>query len=305
MLSFQAGNGYNQAGDASMGTHNQITYIQDDLRISLDEFAVSGSMASIHAHNTYEIYYLYAGERFLYLNQTTYHLKKGDLVLINAYDRHRTIAASVNEHQRFLVMLNEQSLQLLPLTEIDAAELFHRGSSVLRLSREEQAAVEHLLFRLLQERKSGQPGCRNMMQALVTELMITLFRHQPAADNRMLAFHDRAAEMMKYLNAHYRRSITIMELSERFALSRFHLSRLFKSATGFTVIDYIHHVRLLEARQLLRSTSHSVSSIADMLGFGSLAHFERMFKRSTGTSPTLFRKLLSESKGDFRRKEDD
>jgi AraC-like DNA-binding protein len=287
-----------------MDIGNNFTHIIDDVRISLAEFTYSSSMRSSHAHNTYEIYYLYAGERYFYLDQTTYHLKKGDLVLIHAYDRHRTIAAPVKEHQRFIVMMSKEALQNLPLIDIDALDLFHKGSSVLRLSKEEQAAIEHLLFRLLYEHEANQPGFQDIQRALLIELVVMLHRHKPIAATLNVEIHQRAAEIMRYLNANHQKSITIVELSQHFSISRYHLSRIFKSATGFTIIEYINHVRLLEARQLLCSTKFPISHLATMLGFGSLVHFERLFKKSAGMSPKQYRNLLPEWREVNNHKED-
>ena len=49
------------------------------------------NMASKHYHDHFEIYYLVNGERYYFIENRTYHVKKGDIVLINKYLLHRTI----------------------------------------------------------------------------------------------------------------------------------------------------------------------------------------------------------------------
>ena len=49
---------------------------------------ISSSMKSYHYHKSFEVYYLYAGERNYFIKDKTFHVKKGNLVLINEYDIH-------------------------------------------------------------------------------------------------------------------------------------------------------------------------------------------------------------------------
>jgi len=61
-------------------------------------------------------------------------------------------------------------------------------------------------------------------------------------------------------------------------------SRLFKSTTGFSIIEYVIAVRIKEAQQLLRDTSKPVTEISAEAGFGDLVHFCRTFKKQTGVT---------------------
>jgi AraC-like DNA-binding protein len=64
---------------------------------------------------------------------------------------------------------------------------------------------------------------------------------------------------------------------------------MFKKATGMTFTEYLSLVRIAKAKKLLANPQARVSEIAFEAGFASLTHFNRMFKRITGQSPSEFR----------------
>ena len=75
-----------------------------------------------------------------------------------------------------------------------------------------------------------------------------------------------------------------------FSVSEGHLSRKFKKKTGRTVSQYIMTARLTSARRLLESSSMSIRDIAENVGFSSLNHFDKMFKKDHGFTPSEYMK---------------
>jgi len=56
-------------------------------------------------------------------------------------------------------------------------------------------------------------------------------------------------------------------------------------------IDYLNHVRILEAQKLLNETGMNITMVSEKVGFESSSHFGRVFKAISGISPTQYRKL--------------
>ena len=83
----------------------------------------------------------------------------------------------------------------------------------------------------------------------------------------------------------------VEEMAASFHLSPDHFTRLFKKLKGVSPRELILRARIDSARRLLLSSSHSVTRIAALTGFGDIYHFSRQFKQRTGRSPTRFRKL--------------
>ena len=74
--------------------------------------------------------------------------------------------------------------------------------------------------------------------------------------------------------------------------STFYFCKMFKKATGLNFTDYLSRVRVEKAKNLLLNPNARVSEIAYEAGFQSLTHFNRVFKKVAGQSPTAYRNKL-------------
>ena len=75
-------------------------------------------------------------------------------------------------------------------------------------------------------------------------------------------------------------------------MSSFYFCKMFKKATGVNFTDFLSRVRIEKAKNLLLNPNLRISEIAYEVGFQSLTHFNRMFKRILGLSPTEYREQL-------------
>ena len=74
--------------------------------------------------------------------------------------------------------------------------------------------------------------------------------------------------------------------------STFYFCKMFKKITGLNFTDYLSRVRIEKSKDLLLNPNLRVSEIAFEVGFQSLTHFNRVFKRILGQSPTDYRAQL-------------
>lgn len=78
-----------------------------------------------------------------------------------------------------------------------------------------------------------------------------------------------------------------------------HLSRVFKKATGETLINYIQNEKIKTAIYLFKETNLSVSQVADRLGYTNFSYFSQLFKQKTGYTVREYkRKYLNKTDGD-------
>lgn len=85
------------------------------------------------------------------------------------------------------------------------------------------------------------------------------------------------------------------QLAEMSGLSTRHYSRIFKSLTGKSPIEYLIALRMNHAKALLQTQELSVSEVAASAGFQDPFHFSRSFKQHTGVSPRLYLHLRKQS----------
>jgi two-component system, response regulator YesN len=101
--------------------------------------------------------------------------------------------------------------------------------------------------------------------------------------------HFRAEELMRYIDEHYSDQFSLADLAARFALNPSYLSRAFGKETGSTIVEYVNKVRIRKSCVLLKRSESSILEIAFAVGYNSLSHFNKYFRRIMNMSPREFR----------------
>ena len=99
---------------------------------------------------------------------------------------------------------------------------------------------------------------------------------------------ERLLEITNYIYANYK-SVTLEDLSEKFFLSKPYLSKYIKEKSGMTFGDILKQIRMKKARAMLRSGNATVESIAEMVGYQNVEHFNRVFKKMYNMTPVQYR----------------
>ena len=99
------------------------------------------------------------------------------------------------------------------------------------------------------------------------------------------------SEILNYINDNYNKNLSLKETSEKFYLSYYYLSRLFKEVTGFTFVAYVNIIRVNKAKLLIDETDEKLEAISEIVGFGSQKQFVRVFKTLYGISPSKYRSI--------------
>lgn len=100
----------------------------------------------------------------------------------------------------------------------------------------------------------------------------------------------RLVPLFEYIDAHFAEEITLESCAELLHLNKSYLCRLFRTATGSTLWDFINFVRVCKSEEMLAGKMN-LSEIAYATGFSSPSYFHRTFKKYKQISPSEFRKL--------------
>ena len=84
--------------------------------------------------------------------------------------------------------------------------------------------------------------------------------------------------------------VLLDELSRKFYISKYYLTREFKKAYGETIFQHIIAMRINYAKRLLRFTDKSVDEIAELCGFHDQSYFTKQFKKAENMTCLAFRK---------------
>ena len=97
-------------------------------------------------------------------------------------------------------------------------------------------------------------------------------------------------EAASYIIDHFNENLSLESVAKKLYINKCYLSRIFKEASGFTVNEYINMIRIRKSRELLSSTSLTVTEVAEAVGYDTITYFERVFRQYTLTSPSAYRK---------------
>lgn len=95
-----------------------------------------------------------------------------------------------------------------------------------------------------------------------------------------------------FIQNHQSEDISLGDVARAVNTSTFYFCKMFKKATGLNFTDYLSRVRIEKAKNLLLNQNLRISEIAFEVGFQSLTHFNRVFKKIVGQSPTQYRLQL-------------
>ncbi len=139
---------------------------------------------------------------------------------------------------------------------------------------------------------AGEQIIRNCTELIIISL-IRKDRYSSVSENNALLsvssdkITDNVVEIMneKLLTS---QNINLDEISYKLGFSKSYIKAQFKKKTGVSVIQYFIRMKINKSKELLSQKKYSVSEISDMLGFGSIFYFSRIFKKHTDMTPTEY-----------------
>lgn len=99
--------------------------------------------------------------------------------------------------------------------------------------------------------------------------------------------HERlVADAKQYLQNHLSEKISLTQVAQSLGISVSLLKRIFKEQTENSVITYLTHLRISEAKRMIRNRNYNFTQIAEALGYDNIHYFSSQFKKQTGMTPT-------------------
>jgi AraC-like DNA-binding protein/ligand-binding sensor protein len=132
----------------------------------------------------------------------------------------------------------------------------------------------------------------------VVKLLAIFAEHLSMVSNRIVLQEQNAEPVAitrakQFIVEHQTEELSLEQVAKSVHTSKFYFCKMFRKATGINFTDYLSRVRTERAKNLLLNPNLRISEIAYEVGFQSLTHFNRVFKRILGQSPTDYRNQLS------------
>ncbi len=242
-----------------------------------------------HWHERIEIILIQDGSMVITIDDETKHIGSGDMCIISPEQPH-TAKAGENGVSYLVLMFNISDLEngtraskefLSPVSAGNNRYLFPIHDDIANKT------YMDITDLLTQEKFKGTALC---VIGKLYELFGILSKYtvifSPKARSKMFD------EVIEYIGEHFTAELTTKQLSERFGYSEAYFCRIFKKATGLSVISYINTLRLETACKYLKD-GESITYAALISGFKDVSYFSKQFKAQYNMTPKKYRNLFN------------
>lgn len=295
-----------------ISSHPEVRRRESDIGLRAFPFEVlhvegpAQNMHHYHWHDFMELSYVRSGEGVFEIENKSYTIAAGDIVVINdverhrvVYDERRTLHETVFHFDRSVLGSEEESDfdygYLRPFL-IHGADFVNKSP----LRGEDKCRAGKIVQNISQEYLHKKPYYEMMIRAELLTLITLLVRAAGTVTNRRnggtrnrFRTSVRIRPMLKYMTDYLHTELTLGGLAERFSVNSSYLSSLFKRQMGVSFTAYLANIRVRSAVELLNAGALNSCEIAQRCGFSSQAQFYRCFKRVMGMNPGQYRGVRS------------
>lgn len=134
----------------------------------------------------------------------------------------------------------------------------------------------------------------------VLRLLTVFAQHLASLSNQLMVTAEKiespvVSRAKVFITQHQDEEVSLRQVAAAVNTSAFYFCKVFKQATGLTFTDYLARTRIEKVKNLLLNPHKRISEVAYETGFQSLSQFNRVFRRVTGQSPTVWRAKLPQA----------
>jgi AraC-like DNA-binding protein len=256
---------------------------------------LTGALPPDRHLGAFEIHYMVRGHLRWWVEEEQFSFSTGQIFVIRPGELHGGDEGSLQPCEHYWLRIKFPASGALPSLTPAETEDLRRGFETLEYRTfPTSPTVKEFFDRLLEEhRHTKSRHALTMARALLHALLITVLREHDRyiemAARRPLATW-RVRRTLQWMEARiYNNDEPIDNVAKQVGLSPAGLRARFKTETGFTPHEYLHHRRIEEAQRRLAETADEVTAIAHELGFSSSQYFSTAFRRQTGLTPGEYR----------------
>ena len=252
---------------------------------------------TLHKHTFYEITWIEKGGGAQVVDYKEYKNVNGSLFFISPGQLHHfedwqpLVGGSVFFTENFFSFNNQHDTQLFEATFLDN---FY-ANPFLKPSKKEFSEILNTLNLLYVERSrkdySENIG-RSYLHILLAQIQRCIDkRNKNVAPKKYIVIYKK---LKKLVDEHFMKNWTASDYARQLNITQHHLNLVSKEVTGKTTSGLLRARSVLEAKRMLTFSDAPVSEIAADLGVYDVSYFAKIFKAETQSSPSAFRKAMSE-----------
>ncbi len=273
----------------------KILYTNDSEVVNYAHSVSKYCDVEIHLHDSCEIFMAVSDNIRYHIEGKAYDLKSGDVVITNEKEIHRPATVDDNIYDRKFIQFRPNIFTPFLSHDYNPLSIFDnrkRGvGNLFSLSKTNDKKIENLFDEIENLSSNYSPKNQLLVKTKMLELFIILeelYHKQYPKENPPKAIDLRITKIIDELDKSYKEPFSLDKLSERHFIDKFYLCRLFKKATGFTLLEYIQSKRIQHAKKLIRQ-GITITESSRLSGFDDYSNFYKIFKKMVKKSPKKFR----------------
>lgn len=248
---------------------------------------------TLHCHHQYEVYYFVSGDVSYFVEGQYYKPTPHSMLLLSPNVFHGVRLESEAPYLRFALHFLPEALPVEAREYMLAPFINGRKQKSIFYEQVDRFGLDAYFNQLIDCRKMNQETralCVPFrVQSLLTQILFISETLKPTLQAKTRT--DRVAGWIEYLNENLSRPLSLDELSSRFYVSKHHMNKVFRQATGTTVIDYVARKRITLAQQMI-AQGVPAGEAALRTGFHDYSVFYKAYKKIMGCSPSSRVKTL-------------
>ena len=246
---------------------------------------------AFHSHDFYELYFYVSGNVTYYIENETYYLSKGDILIIPPGKLHRTVIGEGGLYDRYVLWLYPNRISeddgLRALTETAESLANEKNTRLVSYDGHELIFMKELFEKLCEEFREDRPYSYEICRSCVTLILREVCSALSSAPVKAAEREELISRVISRLNADIAAAPSLDELSSEFYISKYHLAHKFREYTGTTVHRYILMKKINTAKELLENGAQT-SKVCELCGFSTYSNFYKAFTKITGSSPKKY-----------------
>ena len=259
-------------------------------------------VADVHSHNYMELAFVLCGTMYIRFGDTTETFEAGEICLIRQGLLHADFL-KCNDTIILYLGINDRFFDQAFFSDADgrASNTFLRDIIVKKrmahdfvrfIPKHPSAVIPFLYLQILEEMFRLEPGhlhlvegyCERILYLLPAEYQITLTDVERSEYSFYLY-----KDVKAYIEEHYA-AVSTKVLSEQFGYNQDYFNRLIKKFSGRTYTQLLQDTRIKAAASLLETSTLSIETISQMVGYSNLGYFYRAFQAAYGCRPREYRR---------------
>ncbi len=251
---------------------------------SRDEYPKKSSFR-LHTHECCELYCFFNGKGTFKVEGTSYPMQRGDILIMRPLESHYIDIDLSKPYTRMAIQFEQNVFRSIDPDGYLQRPFHDRLLGQMNMYRESDfrnQCYRHFIQNLCTPTDNQRVHILSNLLPLLNEISIAFEKKQAERQSHMDS--SPVQRIIRYINLHLSENISLESICAEVFISKSQLCRLFKSATGSTVWDYITAKRLVTARERIMAGA-SPTKIYTECGFNDYSAFFRQYKNKYGVSP--------------------